>query len=181
MCTSLTIATLLAALTVSSLSFAEEPTKHKWVGLDLNVGAPEGVGVGVVVSPYYDWLKLTGSYTNNYFASGGRLGLTLDPIKFGVAPTFTTEYGFTGHFNAGKVVNENLPDASYQYVNLQPGLEFGSRNGFRFYIRGGLTHLWADTYNFNSVITTEGVSASNPHATFWLAPTFKIGASILLF
>ena len=182
----LVLASVLSLLSISSVSFADEAKKeekprHRWVGLQLDVGVPDGAAAGVVVSPYFYWLKTTASYTNNYFTSGGRLGVTLDPIKFPVGLTFTTEYGFTGKFNASDVVGENLPTTSYQYVNFHPGLEFGSPNGFRFFLRGGPTHLWADTHNFNEIVNNKSLTVSDPSAKVWLTPTFKLGFAWVIF
>jgi hypothetical protein len=180
----LTLISLLGVLSFTSNAIADETKaekpRHKWVGLQADLGVPEGGAIGVAVSPYLYWVKVVGSYTNNYFAQGGRAGLTLDPIKFGVGLTFTSEYGFTTKFNASEIVGENLPTTSYQYVNFHPGLEFGSPNGFRFFLRGGPTHLWADTHNFNEVITNKSITVTDPSAKVW-APSFKIGFTWLIF
>lgn len=179
------IASFLSILLTSSSSYADESAqpkpKHKWVGLQGDIGVPDGAAAGIVVSPYFYWLKVTGSYTNNYFVSGGRLGVTFDPIKFGVGLTFTSEYGFTGKFNPSDVVGENLPTASYQYVNFHPGLEFGNPNGFRFFLRGGPTHMWADTHNFNDVVNNKSITVSDPSAKVWVTPTFKLGFAWIIF
>lgn len=177
------LASLLAgaSLLITAPATADETAKHKYIGLGFDVGVPEGAAVGVVVSPYFYWAKVNLHYTNNYFASGGRAGLTLDPVKWAIGPTLTTEYGFTGKFNPSDTFGKNLPDASYQYVNIQPGLEFGSPNRFRFFLRAGFTHLWANAYNFNSVVNTANTTVSDPKANLWLMPTFKLGFSVLIF
>jgi hypothetical protein len=179
---------ILSAIILISLSGSamaeekkEDKPRHKWVGLQGDLGVPDGAAAGIVVSPYFYWLKVTGSYTNNYFASGGRAGVTLDPIKFGVGLTFTTEYGFTGKLNPSDLVGEKLPDTTYQYVNFHPGLEFGSPNGFRFFLRAGPTHLWATSRGFNDVLNSDYITASEPRAKVWLTPTFKLGFTALIF
>jgi len=183
--TKLIIATIISLVTFTSSSFAKETkSKHKWVGFGTDLGLPEGGAIGLVFSPnikYVDWLKFSASYTNNYLTSGGRFGLTLDPINFGIAPTFTSEFGFTDKFNLSDLMGEKLPSVSYNYINLQPGLEFGNRNGFRFFIRGGFTYLWANVYDFGSILNSDQFIITSPKVNIWLYPSFKLGFQALVF
>jgi hypothetical protein len=177
------IASLLTFLFAAPSVFADSPPpkKHKWVGIGADLGVPDGGAIGVVVSPYYYWLKVTLSYTNNYFASGARAGVTLDPIKFIIAPTFTTEYGFSAKFNASDTFKSELPGISYEYINFQPGVEFGSPNGFRFFLRAGVTSAWVRAYNFTEVVENSTLTMHDPKAHLWIAPTFKLGFTVLIF
>lgn len=180
---SIILASLLTSLCVTTSAMADDtvPKKHKWVGVSGDIGVPDGAAIGVVVSPYFYWLKANINYTNNYFASGGRAGITLDPIKFFIGPTFTTEYGFSTQFNASHTFGATLPGTSYEYVNLQPGIELGSPNGFRFFVRGGVSSVWIHAYDFNQVLNSTNVTTSDPKAHLWLAPTFKLGFTALIF
>ena len=177
------IALLSASLLFTSSAVADTPTpkKHKWVGIGVDLGVPDGGAIGIVVSPYYYWLKVSLSYTNNYFASGGRGGVTLDPIKFVIAPTFTTEYGFSTKFNASDTFTSNLPSISYEYVNFQPGIELGSPNGFRFFLRAGVTSAWVRGYEYTEVTDNSTLTIYDPKAHVWIAPTFKLGFTALIF
>ena len=150
---------------------------HKWLGAQADVGVPDGIGLGVSLSPH-NWVKSTISYTNNYFTSGGRFGITLDPINFGIGPSLTTEYGLVSTFNPSSILNENLPNLKYQYVNIQPGLEFGSRNKFRFFIHGGVSHIWGESSQFTQYLNRANVSASDPKFKVWMAPSIKLGISV---
>lgn len=154
---------------------------HNWIGFHLSAGIPAGGHVGVAVSPYFDWLTLTGGYTNNYYVSGGKFGLTLDPIELMIVPTLTAEYGFTGKFDASTLLEANVPSASYEYVNIHPGIEIGRRNTFRFFLRGGATHIWARTYDFGNSYDVERLRVSDPRARVWLGGTLTIGFTMMVF
>lgn len=159
----------------------EDEVRHKWIGFQFDVGLPEGATAGAVVSPYFYWLKVSGSVTNNYLAWGGRVGVTVDPIKFPVGPSFTTELGTTNRFDMSTLVGTKLPEASFNYVNLLLGLEIGSPNRVRFFVRAGMTYLWARTYDYNSSLNNPNLQISDPRARIWLTPTFKLGFTVMVF
>lgn len=174
---------IISALVASSLLYSEAAfgadPPHRYVGIQGDVGFVDGVGAGIVVSPYFKWLKTTLSYTNNIISSGGRAGITLDPLDKFISPTFTTEFGFTDKFNGSDIFKTKLPDTNYRYLNFQPGFDFGKQNGFRFFLRGGFTHLWGGAFNFNEFINSPNVKGSNPTIRLWVFPTFKVGFSML--
>ncbi len=159
----------------------EAEVRHKWVGVQFDVGLPEGVTAGAILSPHFYWLKVSGSVTNNYLAWGGRVGATIDPIKFAVGPSFTTEVGTTNRFDMSTLVGTKLPETSYNYVNLLIGLEIGSPNRVRFFVRAGMTYLWAQAHDYNSSVGNSNLQISDPRARIWLAPTFKLGFTVMVF
>jgi hypothetical protein len=151
------------------------PERHRWVGMQFDVGAPDGVALGVVVRPYVNWARLNLSGTYNVLAPGIRGGITLDPIKFPVAPTLTFEGGRS--FNGDLPGKHNLPEVGYDYMNLHLGLEFGNRDHWRFFLQGGPSWLHVTTGNFQSVVGSSDASLviGNPTANVAILPTAKLG------
>ncbi len=143
------------------------------------MGVPDGVGLGIVVRPKLNWLRLNLSGTYNVMAPGIRGGFTLDPIKFPVAPTFTLEGGhaFEGRLPGSK----DLPSFSYDYLNLHGGLEFGKRDSFRFFIHAGPTFMNAYTSNFAESIgnANKSIYISDPTISVRLIPTAKLGFTLM--
>lgn len=169
-------ATILICL-LSSVSYADE---HKWVGVKVSAGVPEGISAGLLLSPL-NWASVHGSYTNNFFASGGKFGLTIDPVNFGVAPTLTSEWGFSSQFDLSKTFATKIKTFAYEYVNIHPGLEFGKRNSYRIFLRGGVSFVTARSYQFGDNFTGENFKLSNPYFSGWVAGTFSIGCNVVIF
>lgn len=170
-------AALCVALFISTSAFADDDTpRHRTGGMVFDVGAPDGVAAGLVVRPVIDWARLEGAITYNAMAPGIRGGFTLDPIDFGVAPTFTFE---GGHAWNGKVPGMTNPiGVQYNYANLHLGLEFGNRNAWRIFLRGGMSYLDLQTSNFTGAVTVgNGITLSNPTFDGWV-PSGKLGFSI---
>lgn len=156
---------------------SQSQPRHRWLGMQVDVGAPDGAALGLVVRPKFDWLRLEAAGTYNGLAPGGRLGLTLDPVSFGIAPTLTAEAGFAGQ---GAIPNHaDLPMVGYDYANFHLGLEFGSRSSWRFFFHGGPSFLHVSTSNFqNAVSLGNGITLANPTTDAWVIPTFKLGLSL---
>lgn len=171
----------LLLVTASTAARADEPTpeRHRWVGMQFDVGAPDGVALGVVVRPYVNWARLNLSGTYNAIAPGIRGGVTLDPIKFPVAPTLTFEGGhaWNGNIPGG---GSNLPQVGYDYMNLHLGLEFGNRDHWRFFLQGGPSWMHVQTSNFQAVVGSSDSSLviGNPSANVAVIPTAKLGFAL---
>lgn len=175
------VMTCLLLVTASSAAKADEPVpeRHRWVGMQFDVGAPDGVALGVVVRPYVNWARLNLSGTYNAIAPGIRGGVTLDPIKFPVAPTLTFEGGhaWEGNIPGG---GTSLPQVGYDYMNLHLGLEFGNRDHWRFFLQGGPSWLHVETSNFQAVVGSNdaGLVIGNPTANVSVIPTGKLGFAL---
>ncbi len=139
----------------------------------MDLGVPDGVALGLVVRPEFDWLRFGGAVTHNGMAPGARIGLTLDPLAARVAPTFTVE---GGHYWGGRLpMISDSPSIAYNYANFHLGLEVGSRAAFRFFLRGGVS--WIDVTSAQSPSAGGGPSIANPSYSGWLAPSGKLGFS----
>lgn len=118
-------------------------------GLQLDVGAPGGAGLMLLYKPLW-WMRLNGGLAYNIIGVGIRGGVTVMPVRWGVTPTLSLDVGhyFSGDLNKF-VTTSNvyekalLSQAAYNFLSAQVGLEFGSQDGFVFYLRGGLTYLSA--------------------------------------
>jgi hypothetical protein len=162
--------------------------RHRTFGMSMDVGVPDGAALGLVVRPHFDWLRIGGAVTHNGIAPGLRLGVTIDPVAFPIAPTLTVE---GGHYWQGTIPGvQDSPDVGYNYANFHLGLEIGNRSTFRFFLRGGASWIDVNTANFkgstgtngmvsaNGSSTTSGSGFGNPTFNGWLAPTGKLGFSL---
>lgn len=150
--------------------------RFRWVGLDFSAGLPSGLAVGVVVHPAVNWLHL--NVAGTYALSPGLLfGATFDPMPWAVGLTLTPEAGFVGKADLPGV--KNSPQFNYQYESILLGLEFGRRSNWRFYIRGGPTHINANSYEFSKILnlTDPTITVGNPTVGGWL-PTGRVGFDI---
>jgi len=175
-----TVNSLPADTTIAPTS---EPTeykpRHRWVGLQLDLGVPDGATAGVVVRPYVEWVRVNLSATYNGVAPGIRGAVTLDPINFGIAPTLTLGVGhaFKGNVPSFVPSASDIPAFDYTYFNLHPGLEFGNRNSWRFFIQGGPTWLHVNTFDFRKAMGSDEPSLRvvDPSANARINPTVKLG------
>ncbi len=118
-------------------------------GLQLDAGAPEGAGLLVLFRPFW-WLRANAGFAYNVMGTGIRGGLTVMPFHWAVTPTLNLDLGhyFSGDLNkfvtaSNAAEHAVLSDAAYDFWSAQIGLEFGSQDGFLFYLRGGLAHIGA--------------------------------------
>ena len=153
-------------------SYPAHAEVHRTLGFSMDFGVPDGAALGMVVRPAFNWLRLEAAATFNGAAPGARLGLTLDPVPWVLAPTLTAEGGHTWD---GPVPGmQNSPSVGYDYANFHFGLEFGHRESLRFFLRGGASWVDVHTANFHEGAGS-GVVAQNPSFIGWVAPTAKLG------
>lgn len=149
---------------------------HHTFGMTMDVGLPDGAALGLVVRPKFDWLRLGAAVTHNGMGPGVRLGVTLDPIQYAVAPTLTVE---GGHCFAGTVPGiQGSPSIGYDYANFHLGLEFGNRSSFRFFIRGGASWVNMSGAQAQNTVINNGSTIMNPSYTGWVAPSAKLGFAL---
>jgi hypothetical protein len=162
-----------------------EERGHQFGAL-FDVGAPDGIGVSAVYSPFY-FVRVHGGLSTIYYTSAIRFGVTLMPFQFWANPTFSADYGHYFQANLSSLVGNGadpfarslLKAVGGDYVNLHLGLEFGRPQKFQFYIRGGLSFASASPDNFSDALkqsqNNNNLEAANPtvHITI---PSAKIGA-----
>lgn len=173
---------LSSLLLISSTALSKEPESPQpamkvW-GLQLDAGVPAGVGLSLIIRPVrWGYMNFGGAF--NGMAPGLFTGATLDPFDWPITLTLTGELG--GSFRGKLIGVSDAPDISYVYANLWPGIEFGSRDSARFFIRGGVSWVDGSLYNSDTYLhnSDPSISYSNPHFTAAIAPTGKIGFRML--
>jgi len=162
-----------------------------YVGAQLDVGAPDGAAVSIVFTPDWYWLKVPVSLTNNYFGFGWRVGATLDPINWVIGPSLTFEYGEYRSLTVSPA-NDALGKSGfdpvtidYGYLNTHIGLEIGSPESVRVFIRGGYSVIWVATSDLRGFIDRDEVPGyvitSSAVEVSGVVPSVKIGMSLMLF
>lgn len=150
------------------------------LGMNFDLSVPSGVSLGLTSRlPYLPWFKLDLDVTTT-LAPGLRGSLLLDPIKFPVAPVANLDLGHQFGFKVPGV--SNSPTIDFDYVDLQGGLAFGSRDGFRFLLLAGMSHLSGTAHNFQGVLpassSTQGLTIADPNFSGWV-PDAKLGVEFL--
>lgn len=179
----LRVATLTLALALISSSAMADDVKHPLrVGFGLDVGAPSGVAVAIVVHPKVDWLSTSAALTHNGLAFGGRLSVKLDPMgikNYPIGLFVDCQGGFAS--NGSIPGYSDLPSFGYQYLNLYGGLRLGRPNGFHWNFEIGPSYVHLTSHNFQGFLGNQGtgVSIGNPTMTGWLVPTFVTGFEIV--
>jgi hypothetical protein len=174
---SIVLAAIAACMCVSGIASAQpsqppvvqEQPRYKFIGMSFDVGVPSGVALGLEGRlPYMPWFKLgvAGTFT---LAPGVRGSLLLDPIRFPVAPVANFDVGYQSPITVKNV------SGSFTYEDIQGGLAFGSRNGARFLLLAGMSHLSGDVSGFQNIVSTSnGVSFGNPTFNGWI-PSARLG------
>ncbi len=177
---------VFAALSVAAIAITDAASADPLrVGFGMDVGAPSGGAVGVVVNPGLDWARLQDSLTYDYLSFGGRGSLQLDPFALlrncpiglfaDVQGGFQPTASIPGH--------SDLPQVGFEYVNLYGGLRLGKPNGFHWNFEAGPTYMNIHTSNFQSVLNgTSGVgnlTLGNPTVNGWIFPTVETGFTVV--
>ena len=178
-CMAMTFAGIAHADTSKPADAVVEQPRHHWGGLDLSVGVPSGVHLGVVIRPYVNWLRVEVGAGHNLMAPGIFGNITLDPMPWAVGLTLTGELGY--YWSGPVPFVNNPPDVGYSYASVMPGLEFGPRNSVRFYLRGGWTWMHVDVSNIDTGSgggSKNNTTVGNPKADLMAAPAVSLGLSI---
>jgi len=161
------------------------PERLKLLGVELDVGFPDGAALSVVYRPWY-FLRLNAGPAYDLAAFGVQGGATLIPFHFPITPTLTGEAAYFAGGNVNKqlarwnvsapsAVQPLLNDVGYSYLSSQLGLEFGGPEVFVFYIRFGLAWIFpnasgtATTTSGTATVTVNGIQGR------FAAPTGNVG------
>jgi hypothetical protein len=162
-----------------------EPLRQ--LALQPDIGWPGGGALELLYRPV-PWFRAGAGPAFNLLGFGLRAGVGFTPWHRSVTPTFNLDYGhfFSGDLN--KVVTASseaehavLSDAAYDWLAGTVGVEFGSQNGFAFYLRGGITFLWANVPGGDATALARQAAGPNSNVTTsdvkvrGLLPSFSLG------
>jgi hypothetical protein len=142
-----------------SNSVAAPPQRGRRVlGLGFDVGMPDGINLGLVLSPTR-WLRIQASAGTNSAAPNYRGGLSLIPVGWG--PSFTFEVGrctvaemnslLNAFFGISKWVQPYVQEFGYTYFNAHLGFDYSVGN-WSLFLHGGYTYLRGTIRGSNPVV-----------------------------
>jgi hypothetical protein len=168
---------------------AAPPASRPHLGLQLDVGFPEGAGAALAFGPWH-WLRLELGAAHNGAATGIRGGLTLSLFRTVVRPTLSAH---AGHFPKGdlrpiaRVVGAGDALASpifssvqYDFVSAQLGVEIGAPNGVSAFARGGISRPTARFLAAQEALreaSGDPTLTASPLVLSFLAPSIQVGLS----
>lgn len=146
----LTIASppLVTAEGVTLQADGKKPWTSPFIGVQLDVGAPDGAGASLVVTPARFLRFSIGGLTNGVGA-GGRLGVMLVAFPASIfRPLLGVDVGYVfggqGAWLPNLIENEairnTITGANVAFANGQAGFELGSRH-VAFTLRAGLSYI----------------------------------------
>jgi hypothetical protein len=137
-----------------------DPERLAPFGLMLDTGVTEGTGLSVALRPSRHVRVHLGA-THNGLRVGGRVGLTLVPVRARVAPALTLE---VGHARKGDVealerrlADQTQPPApsqervGYTYGSAHLGVELEVTPRCTFFLRGGASVMHLDAPNLEAL------------------------------
>jgi hypothetical protein len=120
------------------------PRKH-YVGLMLDVGVPDLVGLAVTARPISQ-LRLHVGGTTDLFSGGIQGGATYVPLKSVASPSLTVEGGYVF-----KSTTHGIPESlgipiegnsiGYSHFTAHAGLEVGAQKRVSFFLHAGVSYL----------------------------------------
>lgn len=163
------------------------------LGAMLDVGAPDGVGVSLVLRPA-PWLRINGGVTTNTLSLGLRGGISLVPLSTFVSPSINLDLGhyFDANYNTlvdrfgGIPLKTNTPidDVGYNYGGASVGLEIGKPERFSFSLKAGLAHgslVIQDAERLLQDVTGDPDITAKPLTFRFTTPSIKLGFLLYFF
>jgi hypothetical protein len=170
-----------------------EASNKLGLGVMLDVGAPDGVGVSAVIRPVR-WLRLNAGLTTNTLSIGVRGGLSLVPLSTFVSPSINLDVGhyFDANYNdlvdrvGGIPLKTTAPidDVGYNYGGASVGLEVGKPDRFVFSLRVGLAHgsmTIEDAEQLLKDVTGDPDITAKPLTLRFTTPAVKLGFLLYFF
>jgi hypothetical protein len=153
-------------------------TANADVGVMADVGAPDGANASLVYRPL-SALRLHAGVGHNMISNGGRIGVTLIPLKTWFTPTLSFDIGRYGDGDANKVVQQVSGDpmfsssfldkVGYSYANAHLGLELG-RKTVTFYLNVGASCVDAELSGAQAMGSTDDdvtITIGQSHVVMW--------------
>jgi len=163
------------------------------LGVMLDVGAPDGVGVSAVLRPV-SWLRINAGLTTNTLSLGVRGGISLVPLSSFVSPSLNLDLGhyFDANYNelvdrfGGIPLRTSVPidDVGFNYGGASVGLELGKPERFSFSLRVGLAHgslVIEDAERLLKDVTGDPDITAKPLSFRFTTPAVKLGFLLYFF
>lgn len=173
-----------------ALSPAAMAADHTIVGLQLDAGAPDGLGASLILRPL-SFLRFQAGATTDLVAPGVHVGLAIS-VPWYISPVISAEVGhqFAGDVNkllvmagvTGVQSQAVLERVDYDYGNLHAGLEFGAPNRFMITVHAGYSIVRTETNGLSMTLAAQDPSLSAKEGRLQvIAPSAKVGLLIYLF
>jgi hypothetical protein len=153
---------------------------HRAFGLGFDAGMPDGLNLGLVLSPS-DWLRLGASFGTNTASLGYRGGVSLVPVGWG--PSFSFEAGHCNLAATNSVIrtffstpgwaSSYVQQFGYTYFNAHLGFDLVIGNA-TFFLHGGYSYLMGTVRAPKSVVVD-----SNTNTTVSIPQDGKVYVSTL--
>lgn len=172
---------------------AEAPGDTFGLGVMLDVGAPDGVGVSAVVRPVR-WLRLNAGFTTNTLSLGVRGGISLVPLTAFITPSINLDLGHYFDANYNKLVDRfgGIPlqtqvpinDVGFNYGGASLGLEAGKPERFSVSLRVGLSRgslVIDEAQQLLQDVTGDPDITAKPLTFRFTTPAVKLGFLLYFF
>ena len=176
----------------ASMPVAARPALARY-GVLFDTAFPDGFALAFAYRPHWA-VRLSAGGTYNLIGAGIRGGVSAVPFQTAVTPSLSLDAGHVFSSDMGTAVRlfaDKIPEAlqplfksvSYDYVDLLLGLEVGSQRRFNFYLKAGVTWIWATAHGTGTYQTTSGAGTTTVTTT-WTAtdpsvnpvmPSVKLG------
>ena len=160
----------------------KKPT-FNYIGLRLDAGAPDLLGVSLVGRPLkFAQIELGG--TTTLVGGGIRVGLSVF-LPWYVSPGINIEYGHQWAGNMNRLIAmfgddpriSLLNHIEYDYTNLHGSLGFGHPNWFMFRIQAGYSYIWGSTSGLQAYLQNKTnqplLTVTEANAKIW-TPSAKV-------
>ncbi len=139
---------LVTAEGVTLEDSGRRPASSPFLGVQVDVGAPDGIGASLVVTPHR-FLRLSLGGLTNGVGAGARLGATVVAFPSSV---FRPILGIDGGYVFGgqaawlpqmiedKTIRNAISGLTVGFANAQVGFELGSKN-IAFTLRAGMSYV----------------------------------------
>lgn len=172
---------------------AEAPGDKLGLGVMLDVGAPDGVGISAVVRPVR-WLRINAGLTTNTLSLGVRGGISLVPLTAFVTPSINLDLGhyFDANYNelvdrfGGIPLQTSVPinDVGFNYGGASLGVEVGKPERFSVSLRIGLSRgslVIDDAERLLRDVTGDPDLTASPLTFRFTTPAVKLGFLLYFF
>jgi hypothetical protein len=167
-------------------ALAPPPWKTR-LGMMLDVGAPDGLGVSALVRPLR-WLRLNAGATTNSMGYGVRGGASLMPLELFLNPTLNVDLGHYFNADYGKLLERLhggpssagtlIRNVGYDYASASLGLEFSPSSHVTLFGQVGLSY-WSirveDVESFIRDASDDPDITARPLSIRLSSPAAKLG------